>query len=212
MLRVASFKTTTLFIGPFVIYILLFDAVKLYGFNPTSFDNFKTFVSQYPVLQNNKNIRFSERKIEGSLGYLKGSLEGSDGSTVQIEYQLIKENNEWKILSIIPVIILIVLFWKTRLHTKIGPSGIETRFEPFGIFKRSFNWNDISSCYIRQYAPLREYGGWGVRGLNKAKAYNVSGNMGIQIITKNNEKFLIGTNKPAKAEKAIQRYHKKINQ
>lgn len=121
-------------------------------------------------------------------------------------------NNEWKILSIIPVIILIVLFWNIKLHTKIGPSGIETRFEPFGIFKRSFNWNDISSCYIRQYAPLREYGGWGVRGLNKAKAYNVSGNIGIQIITKNNEKFLIGTNKPAKAEKAIQRYHKKINQ
>ncbi|TBW28387.1 hypothetical protein [Gramella sp. KN1008] len=119
------------------------------------------------------------------------------------------ETGKWKILSLIPVTILMVLFWNTRLHTKIGPSGIETRFEPFGIFKRSFSWNDISRCYIRQYAPLREYGGWGIRGLNKAKAYNVSGNMGIQIITKDNERFLIGTNKPAEAEKAIQRYHKK---
>ena len=120
------------------------------------------------------------------------------------------QNNTWKYLGLIPVLIIAVMFWKLRLHTRIGPDGIKAYFEPFGIFKRSYNWNDISRCYVRKYSPITEYGGWGVRGTKKAKAYNVSGNMGIQIITKNDERFLIGTRKPDEARKVIERYSEKI--
>ncbi|MBX2959059.1 MAG: hypothetical protein KF732_03800 [Flavobacteriales bacterium] len=52
--------------------------------------------------------------------------------------------------------------------------------------------------YVRQYSPLTEYGGWGIRlGLfGKGTAYNVSGNKGLQLEFTNNKKLLIGTNKP----------------
>ncbi|EKD71761.1 MAG: hypothetical protein ACD_46C00103G0002 [uncultured bacterium] len=63
----------------------------------TSLETFKSFINNYPVLKKNKDISFNERKIEGSFGYLSGTIEGQDGSKMMIEYQLVKENDEWKI-------------------------------------------------------------------------------------------------------------------
>ncbi len=126
-------------------------------------------------------------------------------------------NQKGKSGNLIPIILLLVLaslilvmIWRSKLKTRIDPSGIKTVFEPFGFTRKEFLWNDISKCYVRKYSAITEYGGWGIRGLGKAKAYNVSGNMGIQIITKNNRKFLIGTQQPEQAEKAIKRYKEKI--
>ncbi|GAA4319139.1 hypothetical protein GCM10023115_45390 [Pontixanthobacter gangjinensis] len=114
------------------------------------------------------------------------------------------------LLGLCLVLLIIVLFWVIRLKTKIDARGIRAEFRPLKVFKRQYKWEKIEDCYVRQYLPVQEYGGWGIRGFGKAKAYNVSGNMGIQIITKDNEKFLIGTNKPEKAQKVIARYREKF--
>lgn len=114
------------------------------------------------------------------------------------------------ILLLVPTSLIFILIWRLKLKTRIDPSGIKTKFEPLGFTRKEFLWNDISECYVRKYSAITEYGGWGIRGLGKAKAYNVSGNMGIQIITKNNRKFLIGTQQPKQAEKAIIRYKEKL--
>ncbi|MDX1544830.1 MAG: hypothetical protein R3214_12880 [Christiangramia sp.] len=121
------------------------------------------------------------------------------------------QTTNWKHLGFILFLLIAVMFWIARLHTRIDKTGISTRFEPYGIFKRSYKWNDISKVYVRKYKPFMEYGGWGIRGSKKSKAYNVSGNMGIQIITKKGERLLIGTQKPTAAEKVIKRYHEKVD-
>ena len=66
----------------------------------SSMDDFKKFIDKYPVLHDYKDITFTERKIENGLGYLNGTIEGTDGSKMQIEYQLVKENDKWKIQAI----------------------------------------------------------------------------------------------------------------
>lgn len=108
------------------------------------------------------------------------------------------------------VLVVLILFLTLRLHTKIDSNGIRTRFEPLSFFRKEFKWNEISKCYVRKYAPIREYGGWGIRGSGKSKAYNVSGNIGIQIITKDQKKFLIGTNKSEEAKRVVRRYQDKL--
>lgn len=118
------------------------------------------------------------------------------------------ENLEF--LGIIPASLIILLFVFIKLETTIDSQGINVRFTHTGIFKRHYNWNEISDCYVRKYSPISEFGGWGVRGSGDTKAYNVSGNMGIQIITKDQKKFLIGTNKPEKAAMVIIRYQEKF--
>ena len=53
---------------------------------------------------------------------------------------------------------------------------------------------------VRQYKPLSEYGGWGLRYGSSGKAYNVSGNIGIQLHFKDGSTLLIGTNKKEEVE------------
>lgn len=120
------------------------------------------------------------------------------------------EYNFWKVFGLIPLLLILVLFWVMRLNTTINNEGIKARFEPFRIFKRVYHWNEIQECYVRKYAPFSEYGGWGIRTFRKNKAYNVSGNMGIQIVTKDKKRFLIGTNKPWDAERVLKYYQNKI--
>ncbi|MDX1761445.1 MAG: hypothetical protein R3218_04755 [Christiangramia sp.] len=120
--------------------------------------------------------------------------------------------NTGKFIAFILVALIIIFFWIVRLRTKINSTGIYANFTPLKIFKKHYKWSEIEDCYVRKYSPITEYGGWGIRGLGEAKAYNVSGDTGIQIITKNHEKFLIGTKKPEQAKKIIERYKDKFKQ
>ena len=120
--------------------------------------------------------------------------------------------NKWNFLGFVPVLLIIVMFLVIKLETRIDRNGITTEFTPFRIFKRHYNWSEINKCYVRKYSAISEYGGWGIRGFGTAKAYNVSGNKGIQIVTKNGDKFLIGTNKPEEADKVIKRYQDNNNE
>ena len=56
----------------------------------------------------------------------------------------------------------------------------------------------IATSNVRQYSPLLEYGGLGMRiGLfGKGKAWNISGDKGLQLEFNNQKKLLIGTNQP----------------
>lgn len=93
-----------------------------------------------------------------------------------------------------------------KLKTKIDTTGLIAEFIPSPFFKRKFTWNEISTCYVRKYSALSQYGGWGIRGMFPAKAYTVRGSYGIQIVTKENVHFLIGTQEPEKAKAVIKRY------
>lgn len=91
-----------------------------------------------------------------------------------------------------------LLFFNFRLDTQIKNDGIYVRFFPFHLTFRHYNWDDLVKSFVRQYSPITEYGGWGLRlGLfGKGVAFNVSGNKGLQLKFKNNKNLLIGTSKP----------------
>lgn len=91
-----------------------------------------------------------------------------------------------------------VVFATFRLDTIIKKDGVYVRFFPLHIAFKHYPWNTLAKLYVRQYAAITEYGGWGLRlGLfGKGTAYNVSGNKGLQLEFKDNKKLLIGTNKP----------------
>ncbi len=102
-------------------------------------------------------------------------------------------------------ILLSVLFLNMRLDTAIKGDGIYVRFFPFQIMMRHYDWTELQQCYVRIYHPLREYGGWGLRGIGSNRALNVSGNEGIQLITTRGAKLLIGTRKPEEVNAVLQK-------
>lgn len=115
------------------------------------------------------------------------------------------------VLFLLAAMVPIAFIFILRQDTRIDREGITTKFYPLGFSRKFFPWKNISEVYIRQYSPIAEFGGWGIRGTKRKKAYNVAGNVGIQIVTTEKEKFLIGTQKPDAARAVIKNYQNKTN-
>lgn len=109
--------------------------------------------------------------------------------------------------ALLPMAFILLL----RQDTRIDSEGITTKFFPMGFSRKFFPWKEMKEVYVRKYSPIAEYGGWGIRGIGRRKAYNVVGNLGIQIVAKDKKRFLIGTQKPDAARAVINQYEYKIN-
>lgn len=66
----------------------------------TPMDAFVTFVDQFPALKDAAEYSFPERSISNGEGRLRGTLTSSTGAVTPIVYQLVKENDVWKIIYI----------------------------------------------------------------------------------------------------------------
>ena len=112
------------------------------------------------------------------------------------------------LLSIIAMAIPIavtILFFILKLETEVRSDGIYIRFYPMHIRFREFVGQDLAEHYSRTYKPICEYGGWGIKCsfTGKGKAYNVSGNQGVQFVLTNGKKLLIGSQKSDELVAAI---------
>jgi hypothetical protein len=89
-----------------------------------------------------------------------------------------------------------VFFYSIKLITEVRYDGIYVRFFPLQFHSLKILFGDIKNYEIRTYSALKEYGGYGIRLGKKGKAYNVSGNKGIQIEFYDGKQLLVGTQKP----------------
>jgi hypothetical protein len=100
----------------------------------------------------------------------------------------------------------------TGLITEVRGDGIYIRFIPFHFKFRTMPFEAIQTYEVRTYRPLREYGGWGIRYGAGGKAYNVSGNRGVQLVLLSGRKILLGSQKPEELVLAIDRAKKNTHE
>ncbi|MBL7188928.1 MAG: hypothetical protein ISS70_21590 [Phycisphaerae bacterium] len=101
-------------------------------------------------------------------------------------------------------IVVAALFFLLKLETEVRSDGLYVRFVPFHIHFKRFVPDDLSEYYARQYKPVREYGGWGIRcSFRNGKAYNTSGDRGVQLVFRSGKRLLIGSQKAEELEQAI---------
>ncbi len=93
-----------------------------------------------------------------------------------------------------------IVVTNTKMVTQIREDGIYVRFPPFQPRYQKFLWKDIKQVYLRRYNALSEYMGWGIRIGPMGKGYVVAGDMGIQIVLRNNARVLIGTQQSEKVD------------
>lgn len=86
-----------------------------------------------------------------------------------------------------------VLFYFLHLRTTITNEGVYIRFFPFHFREKFYPWETIKSAQVRNYSPISEYGGWGIRGFGKNRAYNITGKVGLQLELTSGKRILIGT-------------------
>lgn len=161
----------------------------------------------------NKEVYFSERQRFRQL-WLWGVLLGIN---VLIFYGLIQQiflgqqfgdkpmSDGALIATSVLMLLLSDLFFYFRLETSITADGIYVRFFPLQLKLKFYPWDTIQQSFVREYNPLSEYGGWGMRGLGNNRALNISGNKGIQLIMQDGKKLLIGTKKADEATAILKR-------
>lgn len=101
------------------------------------------------------------------------------------------------IIALIFMTLLCYFFYSIQLVTRVYNDGIRTRLTPFYSSFKVYKWDEIDKIYIRKYNAFREFGGYGIRfgGGSNGRAFNIAGNVGLQLILKNGDKVLIGTHK-----------------
>ncbi len=96
-----------------------------------------------------------------------------------------------------------IFFYVINLATEVRSDGLYIRFFPLHLSFRKIPLEALKTYEVRTYRALREYGGWGIRGGWRGKAYNVSGNRGVQLELSNGERILIGSRKPDEFAEAL---------
>ncbi len=106
---------------------------------------------------------------------------------------------------------VVLLISVSKLETLINSEGIHYRYPPLLRKWKIISYEEIAEYKVRKYKPLREYGGWGYRKrkFKSGTAYNVYGNVGLQLKLKNGKKILLGTQRQGAIEYAMKKLMKK---
>ncbi|MEW6351632.1 MAG: DUF6141 family protein [Thermodesulfobacteriota bacterium] len=96
--------------------------------------------------------------------------------------------------------ILLRLF---EMTTEVRTSGLYVRMYPFHLSFRRIDLSDLTEIRVRRYRPIVEYGGYGIRIGWKGSAYNVSGNLGVDLIFAHRRPLLIGSQMPRRLAEVL---------
>jgi hypothetical protein len=126
---------------------------------------------------------------------------------IELSKALKSENGSFEELAVIILVesLVMLLLFTSRLDTHIDEHGISYRFFPFQLKKRFIAWDTVSTLKVRNYDPLGEYWGWGIKGTRKNRAINIAGDIGLQLELKNGRKLLIGTLQKEKMERVVEK-------
>lgn len=105
-------------------------------------------------------------------------------------------------------LLIVFLLWRSVLLTDVTSTELRAQLKPFHLHPRVFPLHEIESAEARRYAPISEYGGWGLRmgwRAGSGWAYNVSGDEGVQLVFRDGKRLLIGSQRASELAAAINR-------
>lgn len=108
------------------------------------------------------------------------------------------------VVSVLTVtnVVVLTLMLKLRLVVEVDRRAIRVRMPP--LVDRRLRLEDVTAWEAREYRPIREYGGWGIRySLRNGRAYNMSGRYGVQLVMANGKRILIGSQRAEELAEAI---------
>ncbi len=89
-----------------------------------------------------------------------------------------------------------------KLETTVTRERVIARFFP--LLTRSFAARNIAFAGARDYKPMREFGGWGIRhSPQSGRAYSISGTRGVQMALKDESLVMIGSQRADELAEAI---------
>ncbi len=103
-------------------------------------------------------------------------------------------------------------FSRLKMITKITERGIQVSYPPILRKGRIIARGDVQRFEIRQYNPLIEFGGWGIKTRGRpfrrrqyGSTLTAYGRSGLQLYLRNGKKLLIGTQRPQALRHAVEK-------
>ena len=118
-------------------------------------------------------------------------------------YQETQGFSGWVWVAGLIALLLLAAILFLRLTTTVTSRELTVRYGPlYGI---RLPLSEIVRAEALQYRPIREYGGWGIRGSRRHRAVNAKGDRGVLITRSDGGTLLIGSQKPRELLEALAR-------
>ena len=103
-----------------------------------------------------------------------------------------------------------LLFFFGGMRTEVRADDIHLQGVPLPFCTKHINYSEIETYEARRYHPLRDFWGWGIRFGRSGRAYTVRGNQGVQLVFKNGQRLLIGSQHPEQLVEAVDHNMKSV--
>ncbi|HEY7368564.1 MAG TPA: hypothetical protein VIA29_01670 [Thermoanaerobaculia bacterium] len=107
----------------------------------------------------------------------------------------------WAVLGL--VALLVVMLLSMRLSTRVDAEAVTVRYG--FLYSARIPVSEIVKAQAVRYRPLRDYGGWGIRGSRRRRAVNARGDLGVLLHRTDGGTFLIGSQTPRELLAALAR-------
>ena len=118
-------------------------------------------------------------------------------------YEESQSFSPWVVALILAVVLLLGALLSMRLTTTVRPDAISVRIG--FLYRTRVPLSEITLAQAVQYAPVREYGGWGIRGTRRRRALNARGNQGVLLTRADGTTLLVGSQYPRDLLEALSR-------
>lgn len=84
-----------------------------------------------------------------------------------------------------------------QLRTRVTDEGLDLRWGFAEVIRKKIPFGNIEGAEAVTYAPIRDFGGWGIRiGGKKKLAWTVKGNRALLLRLRDGGRFYLGSDKP----------------
>jgi len=100
----------------------------------------------------------------------------------------------WVIALVLAVVVLLGALLLMRLTTTVTSDAISIKYGV--LYRTRIPLSEVARAEAVEYAPIREYGGWGIRGSSRRRALNARGNRGVLLTRADGTTLLVGSQRP----------------
>lgn len=120
-----------------------------------------------------------------------------------VVYQETQSLSPWILAVLLASVVLLGALLTLRLTTSVTNDALSVRYG--FLYKTRVPLSDIALAEAVQYAPVRDYGGWGIRGTRRRRALNARGTQGVLVTRNDGTTLLVGSQKPRELLEALAR-------
>ena len=109
----------------------------------------------------------------------------------------------WAYVLILVLFLILFSVLTLRQTTIVVSDAVTVRYG--FLYRVRIPFSEIAHAEAVSYRPVRDYGGWGIRGLGRRRALNTRGNQGVLITRADGSTILVGSQKPRELLAALAR-------